>query len=173
MKLLLWAIWSIAFVLGLGVMGHRLYDGDSHAVAKRQMPVNHLIQANDLVSGDHSAAFVGRYARRAMPAGLKMSEDDISSVPLLTTGVDPLFAVPVAGATIQKGDVDVGSKGKICNGAIAIGDAEIQALFCRHPDDGRCIALVIGSPGLAAALKPNESEVRTACVKADDSDAKK
>jgi hypothetical protein len=174
MNKLLALVWGLAFLSGMAVLGCRLFwAGENHAIAKRQMPANHLILASDLAQGDGAAAFIGRYARRAIPFELKLSQDDISPVPLLMTDARPLFAVSVAGTAVRNGSVDAGATGKLCKGTTAIGDAEILALFCRRMVDDRCMALVTAAPAASAALKPNETEVGPTCPKAVDPDAKK
>lgn len=158
-------VWGMIFLIGLGVLLLRfLHPAEMRAVAVRQMRLNHLILPADLQSSDQRAQFIGRYTRSNIVAGQILSANDISSVPLLATDREPLFAVPIQQDLVTTGGVDVAAAGKICNKDQPIGDAHVVALFCTVLQETRpCMALVSSSSDVGPKLKPAESIFLSAC----------
>jgi len=140
-------IWSVVFLLGLGIAAYRFDDAGVVPVATRRMSVNHLLEAADL-EGPRSSTFVGRYLRMNVLQGEIVTPEDVSPTPLLYTDASPWFAISTSAIAVREGTIDVKSKGQICSHAESIAPAEVVALFCPTTKDARpCIALV----SLAAA----------------------
>jgi outer membrane protein OmpA-like peptidoglycan-associated protein len=158
-------VWGVIFLIGLSVLLFRfLHPAEMRAVAVRQMRLNHLILPADLQSSDQRVQLIGRYTRSNIVAGQILSANDISSVPLLATDREPLFAVPIHQDLVTTGGVDVATAGKICNKDQPIGDAHVVALFCTVLQETRpCMVLVSSNFDLGPKLKPAESIFLPAC----------
>jgi hypothetical protein len=135
-------IWSVAFLLGLGILLYRFNDAGLVPIATRRMSVNHLLEADDL-KGPKSSTFVGMYLKMNVLQGEIITPGGLSSTPLLYTDVFPWLAIPTSPIAVRQGTIDVKSKGQICNLTENIAPAEVVALFCSSTKDMRpCIALV-------------------------------
>jgi hypothetical protein len=162
-KSVAFVLWALIFLTGLGVLLWR-QTLEIHAIAAKQMPVNHLIWPADLRGKPPGDDFVGRYTRSNMVLGQIIRPEDVSSTPLLASRSRPFFAVLVQRDLVSNGSVDVATTGKVCNKEQAIGDAEVVAAFCnRLRGDPSCMALVAAEVEVGPKLKANESTFWPAC----------
>lgn len=158
-------VWGAVFLAFLIIFAVRTGVVEPATRAAKDMPVSHLIQADDLGSGTANNALVGRYLRRSVAAEQLLTPRDVSSVPILAADHQPIFAVHVPSASIRDGSINAKKKTEICRDSEAIASGEVAATLC-PPDATLCLGLVYGvqpqdtAKVVAELTKPSRSDLR-------------
>jgi hypothetical protein len=163
-------VWGLIFASGLAAIVYRQHYTRERAVVVRALPVNHLIQIDDLNDGSDTLDFVGKYLRGSAKPGQVLISADVSSVPLIAAEPGPLFVLPLKMNGARPGKLDAGDKAQLCNKTdAAIKGLEVVAVTC--PDENACAVLFRAS--LAEATKiadligakdiPNDLAVKRDC----------
>jgi hypothetical protein len=152
-----WIVLTIACagVLAYGLIVHVFWSraGDVRvAIAARQMPFNHLLEAKDF-RGSQDQRLSGSYLMMNVVPGEIVTGREVSPTPLLATDPNPLLSISVPEADAHGGGLEPKSKGQICDGSKAVAAAETVALLCSGTSgEPACAVLVRVAPGDAGKL---------------------
>lgn len=144
-----------AVILGLAAIIAAVLQPGSRSpyyTTRASMLPNHLVQAAELEApkaGKVQPPLVGRYARRFVDAGERVSEESFSALPSLRD-VRLALLVPVLRSAITSG-VDAGRSIRVCVANKPIGTTRAQAMFC-ETGAVACRLLVDATPQLLSAI---------------------
>jgi hypothetical protein len=119
------------------------------------MVPNHLVQAADIEAGHAKsksatpASIAGRYARRPIGAGERVSEESFTAMPSLND-VKSALLVSVSRPAILAG-VDAGRTVRLCAAGKPLGTTRARAVLCETSNAATCLLVVDASPQLLQA----------------------
>jgi hypothetical protein len=163
-------VWGFIFAFGLAAVVYRQYNGRERAVVVRALPVNHLLQIDDLKDGSDTVDFVGKYLRGTARPGQVLISADVASVPLIAAEPGPLFVLPLKMNGARSGKLDAGDKALLCNKTdAAIKGLEVVVVTC--PDENGCAVLFRALPAEATKIAdligakdmPNDLALKVDC----------